>query len=179
MYCCVFTFAQHIYPKSEISLIQSFLILAKLFLCSRWPVRTFAECILYFSQSNFFFLNEYTDKKYIYVLSRVGSLQAVNLLKVWKTVHVKCEPWMCDICWIVCKNWISSKDPDGGNITYSLISGHLPPGNTLNMTTGEITGRAPDIDATYTFGIRATDTHGKYADGTYSISVRGTNLYFD
>lgn len=42
----------------------------------------------------------------------------------------------------------------------------------LNMTTGRIVGRAPDIDAEYTFGIRATDNHGKYADGTFSISVR-------
>lgn len=56
---------------------------------------------------------------------------------------------------------------------YSLISGHLPPGTSLNMTTGHITGVAPDIDATYTFGIRATDIHGKYADGVFSLSVRG------
>lgn len=67
---------------------------------------------------------------------------------------------------------VEAMDPDGGKITYSIISGHLPPGTSLNMTTGEISGRAPDIDATYMFGIRATDTHGKYADGTYSISVR-------
>jgi hypothetical protein len=41
------------------------------------------------------------------------------------------------------------------------------------MTTGEISGRAPDIDAEYSFGIRATDIHGKYADGVFSIDIRG------
>lgn len=65
------------------------------------------------------------------------------------------------------------QDPDGGNIQYRVISGHLPPGTSLNSSTGVITGTAPDIDATYTFGIRATDRHGKYADGTFSIDIRG------
>lgn len=67
---------------------------------------------------------------------------------------------------------VEAVDPDGRSIIYSLISGHLPPGTTLNMTTGEITGRAPDIDAEYSFGIRATDVHGKYADGVFSLDIR-------
>ena len=68
---------------------------------------------------------------------------------------------------------IISQDPDGGKIQYKVISGHLPPGTSLNSTTGVISGTAPDIDASYTFGIRATDHHGKYADGTFSIDIRG------
>ncbi|KAL4219763.1 hypothetical protein ACF0H5_020177 [Mactra antiquata] len=67
---------------------------------------------------------------------------------------------------------VEAIDPDGSDIIYSLISGHLPPGLSLNMSTGHIMGRAPDIDAEYSFGIRATDNHGKYADGVFSISVR-------
>ncbi|XP_060563346.1 lactadherin-like [Ruditapes philippinarum] len=67
---------------------------------------------------------------------------------------------------------VEAVDPDGSSIIYSLISGHLPPGTVLNMTTGEISGRAPDIDAEYSFGIRATDIHGKYADGVFSIDIR-------
>lgn len=65
------------------------------------------------------------------------------------------------------------QDPDGGKIQYKVISGHLPPGTSLNSTTGVVSGTAPDIDASYTFGIRATDQHGKYADGTFSIDIRG------
>jgi hypothetical protein len=53
------------------------------------------------------------------------------------------------------------------------VSGHLPPGTQLNHKTGRISGRAPDVDATYTFTIRATDPHGKYADGSFSIDIRG------
>ena len=68
---------------------------------------------------------------------------------------------------------IISQDPDGGKIQYKVISGHLPPGTSLNSTTGVISGTTPDIDASYTFGIRATDYHGKYADGTFSIDIRG------
>ena len=68
---------------------------------------------------------------------------------------------------------LSPQDPDGSSIVYSLISGHLPQGTSLNMSSGHITGVAPDIDATYSFGIRATDVHGKYADGVFSISIRG------
>ncbi|KAH3811342.1 EGF-like repeat and discoidin I-like domain-containing protein 3 [Dreissena polymorpha] len=67
---------------------------------------------------------------------------------------------------------VEAIDPDGGNIVYSLISGHLPPGTQLNMTSGHIQGVSPDVDAMYSFGIRATDVHGKYADGVFSISVR-------
>jgi hypothetical protein len=51
----------------------------------------------------------------------------------------------------------------------------------LDKNTGAITGRIPDIDATYEFGIRVTDTHGKYADQIFSIDTRGyhTLLKFD
>ncbi|XP_060065433.1 EGF-like repeat and discoidin I-like domain-containing protein 3 [Ylistrum balloti] len=67
---------------------------------------------------------------------------------------------------------VEAKDPDGQSIVYELVSGHLPPGTTLNNATGVISGSAPDVDATYHFEIRATDVHGKYADGSFSISIR-------
>ncbi|XP_069108507.1 EGF-like repeat and discoidin I-like domain-containing protein 3 [Argopecten irradians] len=67
---------------------------------------------------------------------------------------------------------VEAKDPDGQRIVYELVSGHLPPGTTLNNATGEISGTAPDVDATYQFEIRATDVHGKYADGSFSINIR-------
>ncbi|XP_033740047.1 lactadherin-like [Pecten maximus] len=65
-----------------------------------------------------------------------------------------------------------ARDPDGQSIVYEVVSGHLPPGTTLNNATGVISGTAPDVDATYHFEIRATDIHGKYADGSFSINIR-------
>ncbi|OWF47461.1 lactadherin-like [Mizuhopecten yessoensis] len=67
---------------------------------------------------------------------------------------------------------VQARDPDGQSIVYELVAGHLPPGTTLNNSTGVISGTAPDVDATYHFEIRATDVHGKYADGSFSINIR-------
>jgi hypothetical protein len=43
----------------------------------------------------------------------------------------------------------------------------------LDKATGELNGTAPDVDATYEFGIRVIDEHGKYADQTFTIDTRG------
>ncbi|XP_061177015.1 EGF-like repeat and discoidin I-like domain-containing protein 3 [Saccostrea echinata] len=67
---------------------------------------------------------------------------------------------------------VSAQDPEKGAVTYEKVSGALPPGVHLNKLTGAITGRIPDVDATYEFGIRVTDKHGKYADQIFSIDTR-------
>ena len=67
----------------------------------------------------------------------------------------------------------SVQDPENGKVTYEKVSGALPPGVHLDKNTGAITGRIPDVDATYEFGIRVTDSHGKYADQIFSIDTRG------
>ena len=59
-------------------------------------------------------------------------------------------------------------------MTFEKVSGAFPPGVHLNTLTGRLTGRVPDVDATYEFGIRVTDMHGKYADQIFSIDTRGT-----
>jgi hypothetical protein len=61
---------------------------------------------------------------------------------------------------------------DGGEtISYSVVSGSLPAGKSLNSSTGAITGtadaRASDITATFT--IRATASSGGIADREFSI----------
>ena len=43
----------------------------------------------------------------------------------------------------------------------------------LDKATGHLNGTAPDVDATYEFGIRVIDEHGKYADQTFTIDTRG------
>lgn len=60
-------------------------------------------------------------------------------------------------------------------MTYSRVAGDFPPGVHLDSASGVITGIIPDADATYSFTIRATDGHGKYADNIFRIVVRGNN----
>ncbi|XP_060065432.1 uncharacterized protein LOC132545760 [Ylistrum balloti] len=70
---------------------------------------------------------------------------------------------------------VEAVDPEGGSLKYEKVSGALPPGVHLNKNTGQISGTAPDVDATYQFGIRVTDKHGKYADKIFSIDTRDNN----
>jgi hypothetical protein len=54
---------------------------------------------------------------------------------------------------------VSATDPDGQSVSYSITSGSLPSGISLNGSTGAITGTAPSVssDTTYNFTIAATD----------------------
>lgn len=65
------------------------------------------------------------------------------------------------------------QDPEGGVLRFEKISGALPPTVFLDKATGLLNGTAPDVDATYEFGIRVIDVHGKYADQTFTIDSRG------
>ncbi|XP_070560978.1 uncharacterized protein [Ptychodera flava] len=72
--------------------------------------------------------------------------------------------------------YINARDPDGGSVTYSKISGSFPDGVTLDTNSGRLYGVAPSIDASFSFGIRALDQHGKYADAAFSLDIRGPFL---
>jgi hypothetical protein len=57
---------------------------------------------------------------------------------------------------------VSATDPDGTTVRYVIVSGSLPPGLTLNETTGNITGTVTGAPTTvngvsvdYSFTIRA------------------------
>ena len=58
-------------------------------------------------------------------------------------------------------------------ITYSIISGALPGGLSLNSSTGAITGTESGATAetTYNFTARATDAEAQTADRAFSITV--------
>ena len=58
---------------------------------------------------------------------------------------------------------------------FSLQSGTLPAGTTLNTSTGVISGTVTTSVATYAFTIRATDTDGDVVDQSYSWSVIATS----
>ena len=67
---------------------------------------------------------------------------------------------------------IVATDPDSA-VTYSIISGALPSGLSLNSTTGAITGTAPleTVDTTYSFTARATDVGLNTTDRNFSITI--------
>ena len=58
-------------------------------------------------------------------------------------------------------------------VTYSITSGALPGGLSLNSSTGAITGTESGATAetTYNFTIRATDAESQTADRSFSITV--------
>jgi len=60
-----------------------------------------------------------------------------------------------------------------GTVTYSLVSGTLPTGSTLNTSTGAISGTAPvtNSSTTYNFTIRATDSQNQDTDRAFSITL--------
>jgi len=68
----------------------------------------------------------------------------------------------------------AANDPDGGTVTFSLFSGSLPSGATLNTSTGVISGfNAVVSDTSSAFTLRATSSVGSQtADRTFTILVR-------
>ena len=61
---------------------------------------------------------------------------------------------------------LSASDSDGGAIEYSIVSGSLPTGLTLNQSTGSISGTPSNSEELGTIDItfRATDQGGNYLD---------------
>ena len=70
---------------------------------------------------------------------------------------------------------VVASDPDSDTVAYSLNSGSLPDGCTINSSTGVISGTVGDVASatTYTFTIRAT-ANAKTADRSFSIVVNPT-----
>ena len=62
-------------------------------------------------------------------------------------------------------------DDSGSDPTYSLISGTLPPGLSINSS-GLINGSATAGNANASFTIRATDVNGGYVDRSFNIRVK-------
>jgi hypothetical protein len=67
---------------------------------------------------------------------------------------------------------IQATDPDGGTITYSIASGLLPAGLSLNSSTGEISGTISASGAS--FVIAATDSGDNITNRAFEIVVPPT-----
>ena len=69
--------------------------------------------------------------------------------------------------------FVVGQDPDStAEVTYAISTGSLPSGITLNATTGEISGTAPNADATFNFSIKCTDNAGNdSAAVSYSMVI--------
>ncbi len=74
---------------------------------------------------------------------------------------------------------MTATDPDGGSITYSVQSGGLPSGISLNASTGVLTGTTPNVssDTTSNFTLRATDNATNTADRAFSMQVKNDTAF--
>jgi hypothetical protein len=61
-----------------------------------------------------------------------------------------------------------------GTITYSITSGSLPTGLSLNSSTGAITGTLPGTAASNSFTITATDSQNQTSTRSFSIDTLST-----
>lgn len=72
---------------------------------------------------------------------------------------------------------LDAYDPAGGTLTYSRVSGRLPPGIQLVQASGTLQGipiseLGPDTNASYTFTIRVTNTStNRISDRTFSLTI--------
>jgi len=75
---------------------------------------------------------------------------------------------------------VSATDADSDTIVYSVNSGTLPTGLSLNSSTGAITGTAGSVsgDTTSSFTLRAT-ANSKTADRAFSITVQDLGALAD
>ena len=64
--------------------------------------------------------------------------------------------------------------------SYTLVSGSLPPGLTLNTSTGAITGTIVGVtaDTTYSFIVRATDAQNQDSPRTFTVNVAISDPHF-
>lgn len=64
--------------------------------------------------------------------------------------------------------------------SYTLTSGSLPPGLSLNANTGVISGTVSgvSVDTTYTFTVRATDAQLQDSPRTFTVTITVSDPYF-
>ena len=68
---------------------------------------------------------------------------------------------------------LKAVDPDFDVVTYSIVSGALPTGLTLDTLTGQISGTPAQVasDTIFNFGVRAEDPEGLFTDRAFSLEI--------
>jgi len=72
---------------------------------------------------------------------------------------------------------VSASDTDGDTIAYTVQSGSLPTGTSLNSSTGAISGTIGGSAATFSFTLRAT-ANSKTADRAFTFTTIVPTNYF-
>ena len=69
---------------------------------------------------------------------------------------------------------VEASDPESNTITYSLVSGTLPPSMTLNTSTGAISGTTSSVgtDTTYSFVLGISDGTNSVVTRSFDIIVK-------
>ena len=73
---------------------------------------------------------------------------------------------------------LSATDADGDTIAYTVYSGSLPTGTSLNSSTGVISGTISGSASTFSFTVRAT-ANTKTVDRSFQITTELTNYFGD
>lgn len=84
---------------------------------------------------------------------------------IWQTQTV--PPMYINVAY---STTVVATDTENTNIDYSIVSGSLPSGLTLNSETGVISGTSSSTSSA-TFTIRATDTGGNFVDKQFTLFV--------
>ncbi len=101
-------------------------------------------------------------------LHKLGSLSAGSV-PVWSTSVGELSTIMTKGS--AYSHSLAASDPDtNGSVTYSVVSGSLPSGLSLDSSTGVISGTSSDNFGTYSITIRATDAGGNYVDRAFTLA---------
>jgi hypothetical protein len=77
----------------------------------------------------------------------------------------------------------NATDPNGGPLEYSIVSGTLPPGLSLNISTGELFGTIGAVEETtnFTFTLRVMDETNLTSDRQFEIQVQNvkSDVFWD
>jgi hypothetical protein len=59
---------------------------------------------------------------------------------------------------------------------YRVVAGTMPPGLRIDSSGSRIIGQVPDVNAIYSFTVRATNTNDKYADAVFRMEIIGNQI---
>ncbi len=92
-------------------------------------------------------------------------------------VNLNCGPCSASKAWAG-QSYSATMTATGGtgHYTFSVVSGSLPAGLTLNSSTGTISG-TPTTPGTYTFTSKALDSNGNSDTDSCTIVVQGTAIH--